>query len=110
LGHALATAGRLRAAGHAPDRRAPSPAEEPEAGPAAQRSGKIGLGNRDEPGADPDAVEALGARIERVDALSLREAQGRFQESGGDVEQRLGIIRVGDHYDWGGEHGRAPRT
>src|SRR5215831_6986062 len=71
LGHALATAGGLRAAGHAPDRRAPSPAEEPKAGSAAQHVGKISLGNGDEARADPDAVEALGTRVERIDALSL---------------------------------------
>src|SRR5215475_11925375 len=110
LGHTLATAGGFCAAGHAPDRGATSPAEEPETGPAAQHAGKIGLGNRDEAGADPDAVEALGTRIERVDALSLREAQGRFQESDGDVERRLGIIRVGDHDHRAVEHSRVPRA
>jgi hypothetical protein len=95
---------------HAPDRGAAAPAEEAEARTAAERLRQIGLGNGDEAGANPDPIEPLRARVEGLDALSLREAQGMLQEMESDVEGRLGIGRLRDDDDGPVQHGRALRA
>src|SRR5512144_3310294 len=56
------------APGGAPQRGAAPPAEEAEAGPAAERAGQLRLRNGDEAGADPHPVEALGPREDGFDA------------------------------------------
>src|SRR5687768_1544191 len=108
--YSLASPCRVGSPGHAPDRGPAAPAEEPEARPAAQRLGKVGLGNGNETRADPDAVECLRAGIEGVDALSLAEAQGVLEETDRDVEGRVGLVRVRCHDHRSVQHGRITRA
>src|SRR5262245_38724076 len=56
----------------APQRRAAAPAEEAHAGPSPKRLGQLGLWQRNEAVADPEAIQPLGPREHRVDPGGLR--------------------------------------
>src|SRR6185295_14567308 len=57
------------ASGRAPERGAAPPAEEPNSRSSSEVFRQLGLGNRDEAGAHPDAVESLRTGVDGVDAI-----------------------------------------
>src|SRR6266850_5368084 len=72
------------AASHgAPERGAAPPAEQPEPRPPLELARKLRLGNRDEPAAHPDPVEALGPCEDGHDAGRAGVRQGLVRQVGG---------------------------
>src|SRR5262249_25582928 len=88
----------------APESGAAPPAIEAKARTVAEGGWQLGLGNRNEAGADPDPIEPLGSREHGVDLIALRQECG--DEMIGDVERQLGW-RIRRNHDHGAvEHGR----
>src|SRR5882724_6575694 len=67
----------------APERGAAPPAEQSEPRPPLELAGKLGLGNRDEPAAHPDPVEALGPCEDGHDAGRAGVRQALVRQVGG---------------------------
>src|SRR3990167_6611253 len=78
----------------APEGGASAPGEEAEPRPPPQPLGGRGLGGRDEPRADPRAVESLGAGEDGLDSLSGRVREPVGAEPRGDLE---GVVRSEEH-------------